>query len=191
MLCVTTLVCFPLFSLKRNHCQHGMMRKKMQYSKPSSSSIMVGIHFQNLNSPKLTKSKHSNHPIPKCQNLKSIWIILLSSKTHHPSPRDYKADVEAITASKLPTWKLEHFGAWQDLCAPPAMPAALPSAAEVLELEDQANAARFRELRAKISQDCASMTQFNAQSEEGKRRSHVVQVTHERSQIEVGKKLLG
>jgi len=71
------------------------------------------------------------------------------------------------------------------------MPAALPSAAEVLELEDQANAARFRELRAKISQDCASMTQFNAQSEEGKRRSHVVQVTHERSQIEVGKKLLG
>lgn len=112
-------------------------------------------------------------------------------KFKNPSPRDYKADVEAITASKLSTWKLEHFGAWADLCAPPAMPAALPSAAEVLELEDQANAARFRELRAKIAQDCASMTQFNAQSEEGKRRSHVVQVTHERSQIEVGKKLLG
>lgn len=99
--------------------------------------------------------------------------------------------MEAITASKLATWKLEHFGAWADLCAPPPVPTSLPSAAEVLELEDQANAARFRELRAKIAQDCASMTQFNAHSEEGKRRCHVVQVTHERSQIEVGKKLLG
>lgn len=104
--------------------------------------------------------------------------------------RDYKQDVEAIVAAKLPTWRLQHLGLWVDLVEPPTPAAVAASPAELMELEDQANAAKFRELRAKIAQDQAAMTSYHAQLEEGKRRSHVVNIMHERAQVEAGKQLL-
>ena len=105
--------------------------------------------------------------------------------------RDYKADVEAIIASKLPTWKLIHFGLWTDLCDPPSAPVAAPSsAAELVELEDQAHQAKYRELRAKIAQDMSCMTSYHAKNDENKRRGHVVTVMHERAQAQIGKQYL-
>ncbi|CAK9053215.1 unnamed protein product [Durusdinium trenchii] len=105
--------------------------------------------------------------------------------------RDYKADVEAIVTSKLATWKLQHFGLWHDLVAPVTSPVPETSAAEVMDLEEQAHQAKYRELRAKIAQDLSTMTAFNAKSDENDRRSHVVSVMHERAQVQIGKELLG
>ncbi|CAK9089138.1 Uncharacterized protein SCF082_LOCUS42073 [Durusdinium trenchii] len=65
----------------------------------------------------------------------------------------------------------------------------VPSAADLMLLEDQANAAKFREIRALVAQDIANMCQYNASVEEHNRRLHVVQVMHERGQVEVGKEL--
>lgn len=65
------------------------------------------------------------------------------------------------------------------------------SASELMELEDDAQRARFREVRTKLSQDTAAMCQWNSAKEENTRRSHVVKVMHEKSQMEVGKEYLG
>ena len=100
--------------------------------------------------------------------------------------------MEAIIASKLPTWKLEHFGLWADMCAVrgPTAVATPASAAELIELEDQASQARFRELRAKIAGDMSLVTAYNAKADETQRRQHVVTVMHERAQAQIGKQLL-
>ena len=98
--------------------------------------------------------------------------------------------MEAIVAAKLPTWRLQHLGLWVDLVDPPAAASVDTGPADLMELEDQANAAKYRELRAKIAQDQAAMTSYHVQLEEGKRRSHVVNIMHERGQAEVGKQLL-
>lgn len=104
--------------------------------------------------------------------------------------RDYKSDVEAIVASKLPSWKLSHFGLRTDMVEPP-QPAVEPtSAAELMDLEEQAHQARFREMRAKIAQDMSNMTAYNAQATENQRRNHVVHVMHERAQAQIGKEYL-
>lgn len=105
--------------------------------------------------------------------------------------RDYKADVEAIVTSKLATWKLQHFGLWHDLVEPPTAAAPETSIAEVMDLEEQAHQAKYRELRAKIAQDMSAMTAFNAKANETARRTHVVGVMHERAQVQIGKELLG
>ena len=94
-------------------------------------------------------------------------------------------------ASKLSTWKLSHLGLWTDLVEPPTAPVKVHSAAELMEIEDESQAAKFREVRAKLAQDVANMTQYNSTLEETKRRAHVVMVMHERSQVQVGKELLG
>lgn len=99
--------------------------------------------------------------------------------------------MEAIVTSKLATWKLQHFGLWHDLVAPVTSPVPETSAAEVMDLEEQAHQAKYRELRAKIAQDLSTMTAFNAKSDENDRRSHVVSVMHERAQVQIGKELLG
>lgn len=105
--------------------------------------------------------------------------------------RDYFPDVEAAVASKLSTWKLSHLGLWSDLVEPPATPVKIHNAQELMEMEDSANAAKFREIRAKLAQDCAAMTAFNANQAESKRRAHVVMVMHEKGQMQVGKEFLG
>lgn len=104
--------------------------------------------------------------------------------------RDYKSDVEAIVSSKLSTWKIQHFGLWTDLIEPAEAPVPTSSAAELMDLEEAAHQAKFRELRAKIAQDMASMTAYNAQADENKRRGHVVNVMHERAQAQIGKEFL-
>ena len=105
--------------------------------------------------------------------------------------RDYYSEVEAAVVAKLPTWKLQHLGIWVDIVEPAgAAGAPVVSASELMELEDEAQAARFREVRTKLSQDSASMCQFNSAKEEILRRSHVVKVMHEKSQVEVGKEFL-
>lgn len=68
--------------------------------------------------------------------------------------------------------------------------APVASTVEILEIEDQAQAARYREVNAKLSQDIASMVQYNAAKDDSKRRSHVVNVMHEKAQLNVGKQLL-
>ena len=61
------------------------------------------------------------------------------------------------------------------------------TAVELVEMEDQAQAARFREISAKVAQDVAAMTTFNAAQDESTRRSHVVNVMHQKAQMSVGK----
>ena len=79
---------------------------------------------------------------------------------------------------------------WVDLVDGPKAPAAIPTPAEMVEIEDQAQAAKFREVRAKISQDIMDMAAYNSKQDESKRRSHVVTVMHEKSQVMVGKQFL-
>ena len=101
------------------------------------------------------------------------------------------AEVEAAVTAKLPTWKLQHLGIWVDIIEP-AGPSNIKvvSASELMELEDEAQAAKFREVRTKLSQDVASMCSFNSAKEEATRRSHVVKVMHEKSQVIAGKEFL-
>eukprot|EP00435_Cladocopium_sp_Y103_P015413 s3816_g3.t1 len=101
--------------------------------------------------------------------------------------QDYMSEVEAAVTAKLSTWKLQHLGLWCDLVEPPATPVKVHTASELMELEEEAQAARFREVRAKLAQDTSSMCQFNSAKEEATRRSHVVKVMHEKSQLEAGK----
>ncbi|CAK9006091.1 unnamed protein product [Durusdinium trenchii] len=103
--------------------------------------------------------------------------------------RDYSAEIEAAVTAKLSSWKPQHLSLWVDLVEPPAGPTAVASAVEIVEMEDAAQAARFREVSAKLSQDIASMTAFNTASNETSRRSHVVNVMHQKAQMTVGKQL--
>ena len=92
--------------------------------------------------------------------------------------------------AKLSSWKPQHLSLWVDLVEPPAGPSGVASAVEIVEMEDQAQAARYREVSAKLSQDIASMTAFNTASSESSRRNHVVNVMHQKAQVQVGKQFL-
>lgn len=93
--------------------------------------------------------------------------------------------------AKLSTWKPEHLSLWVDLVeVPKTSPGVVPTPAEMIEIEDQAQAAKFREVRAKISQDILDMTNFNSKQDESKRRGHVVTVMHEKAQMAIGKQFL-
>ncbi len=105
--------------------------------------------------------------------------------------RDYVAEIEATIVAKLPTWKPQHLSLWTDLVEPPATPCKVATAADVAEMEDEAQGAKFREVCAKIRQDMATMTAYNAQVAENKKREHVVLVMHEKSQMQQGKEFLG
>ena len=100
------------------------------------------------------------------------------------------AEVEAAVTAKLSTWKVQHLGLWCDLVEPPSTPVKVHTASEIMELEEEAQGARFREVRAKLAQDTCAMCQFNSDKEEATRRSHVVKVMHEKSQLEIGKEFL-
>ncbi|CAK9010862.1 Uncharacterized protein SCF082_LOCUS10854 [Durusdinium trenchii] len=103
--------------------------------------------------------------------------------------KDYYQEIEATITSKLSTWKLQHLGLWTDMVEPPSVPIKVHSAAELMDIEDESQAAKFREIRAKLAQDCSAMTQHNTGVEECQRRSHVVKVMHEKSQMQIGKEL--
>ena len=99
-------------------------------------------------------------------------------------------DIEAVVVSKLSTWKLQHLGLWVDIIEPPATPVKPVTTVELMEMEDLANAAKFREIKAKIAQDTSDMAAFNVAQAETERRTHVVMVMHEKAQMQVGKSLL-
>ena len=101
--------------------------------------------------------------------------------------RDYITEIEAAVTAKLSTWKPEHLSLWVDLVQPPAGPAAVATEVELVEMEDQAQAACYREISAKLAQDVAAMTGFNAAQDESTRRSHVVNVMHQKAQMTMGK----
>ena len=101
-------------------------------------------------------------------------------------------DIEAVVVSKLSTWKLQHLGPglWVDIIEPPATPVKPVTTVELMEMEDLANAAKFRDIKAKIAQDTSDMAAFNIAQAETERRTHVVMVMHEKAQMQVGKSLL-
>ncbi|CAK9061163.1 Uncharacterized protein SCF082_LOCUS32081, partial [Durusdinium trenchii] len=103
--------------------------------------------------------------------------------------KDYYSDIEAVVTSRLASWKVQHLGLWTDVVEPHAAPMSIPTAADLMEIEDESQAAKFREIRAKVAQDVAAMTQYNASVQEHTRRLHVVKVMHEKSQVEAGKQL--
>lgn len=92
--------------------------------------------------------------------------------------------------ARLSTWKPQHLSIWCDLVEAPASPAKLSTPADLADIEEQAHAARFREIRAKLSQDVLTMSQLNAKEAELKRRKHVISVMHEKAQLDIGKELL-
>ena len=104
--------------------------------------------------------------------------------------RDYFSEIEAALASKLTTWQVNHLSIWQDYVDTKSAPQ-VPGAEEVIAMEDEAQAARFREVKAKIARDCANMTSYNARVDENRKREHVVRVMHEKSQVQCGKEFLG
>lgn len=98
------------------------------------------------------------------------------------------SEVEAAVTSKLSTWQIRHLSVWTDYVEVAPTPAHVPDAEEVVALEDQTQALRFREVKAKVAQDLAAMTQWNAKCQENTKRAHVVGVMHEKGQIQVGRK---
>lgn len=121
--------------------------------------------------------------------LKTVINVLLYVITFAPF-RDYMAEIEAAIVAKLSTWKLQHLGIWVDLVEPPSTPVKVATASELMELEDEAQSARFREVRTKLAADTAAMCEYNSAKEDTRRRSHVVKVMFEKSQVEAGKELL-
>ena len=105
--------------------------------------------------------------------------------------RDYFQEIEAAISTKLATWQVQHLSLWSDYIEVPAAPViSCDGADDLTVMEDQAQALRFREVKAKMAQDIASMTAYNAKAQENCKRSHVVSVMHEKGQIQVGKELL-
>ena len=104
--------------------------------------------------------------------------------------RDYFAEIEAAIPSKLPSWQIQHLSLWTDYIEPPATTVVIPDTEDIVAMEDQAQAAKFREIKAKISQDCASMSRFNAQVTAQNKRLHVVTVMHEKGQNSIGRESL-
>lgn len=111
---------------------------------------------------------------------------MFGSFHHHPS-RDYWHEIEAAIASKLTSWQVQHLSLWSDYVEHKAAPIVLPDSEDVMVLEDQCQAAKFREIKAKLAADISSMTSFNASVAANKKRAHVVAVMHERGQIQQGK----
>lgn len=101
--------------------------------------------------------------------------------------RDYFKEIEATISSKLDSWELKNLSLWADYIEPRIATITVPDNEEIAAMEDEAQAAKFREIKAKISQDEAAMTQFNARVSENDKRLHVVTVMHERGQLQVGK----
>ena len=97
-----------------------------------------------------------------------------------------------MLSTKLPTWQVQHLSLWTDYIEVASAPAVIScdGADDLTVMEDQAQALRFREVKAKMAQDIASMTAYNAKAQENSKRRHVVSVMHEKGQIQVGVTLM-
>lgn len=85
---------------------------------------------------------------------------------------------------------MSHLAVWADYVEPKVPTITISDSVDIGIAEDEAQAARFREVRAKLSSDMMAMAQWNARQEENRKRAHVISVLHEKSQVETGKKLL-
>ena len=83
---------------------------------------------------------------------------------------------------------MSHLAVWADYVEPKVPTITISDSVDIGIAEDEAQAARFREVRAKLSSDMMAMAQWNARQEENRKRAHVIM--HEKSQVETGKKLL-
>ena len=63
--------------------------------------------------------------------------------------------------------------------------------ATIQERADEVHAAKFREVRAKLAEDCNKMTAYNTQVKHKANRTHVVEVMHLKSQNAAGQKPFG
>jgi hypothetical protein len=110
-----------------------------------------------------------------------IW-----KRGHNCTLRDYFAEIEAAISSKLQTWQLTHLSLWNDYIEPRSTSTVVPDE-DIMAMEDEATAAKFREIKAKIATDTATMTRFNAQEAATAKRLHVVEVMHQKGQNQIGK----
>ncbi|CAJ1431217.1 unnamed protein product [Effrenium voratum] len=101
----------------------------------------------------------------------------------------YFTDIEAAIVAKLDSWRVSHLAVWADYVEPKVPTITISDSVDIGIAEDEAQAARFREVRAKLSSDMMAMAQWNARQEENRKRAHVISVLHEKSQVETGKKL--
>ena len=85
---------------------------------------------------------------------------------------------------------MQHLSVWSDYIEVPQAPAQVADA-EITAMEDEAQALRFREVKAKMANDVAAMTAFNAKVKENRNRVHVVGVMHEKAQIAIGRQFFG
>ena len=63
--------------------------------------------------------------------------------------------------------------------------------ATLQERADQLLAAKFRDIRAKLAEDCNKMTSYNTKVQQKANRTHVVEVMHLKSQHAIGQKPFG
>ncbi|CAK9013014.1 Uncharacterized protein SCF082_LOCUS11746 [Durusdinium trenchii] len=102
--------------------------------------------------------------------------------------RDYMSEIDASVSSKLSTWQVQHLSLWTDYVDTKAA-AVVANAEQVAAMEDEAQSAKYREVKAKLLKDQAAMTHFNACVNQNSKRKHVVKVMHERAQVQCGKQL--
>ena len=126
------------------------------------------------------------HEVQKLYQWVQVSIPLVPSYTvHSPMPRDYFQEVEATVAGKVTTWQIQHLSLWGDYIEPKTSTPAISGADEVIALEDEATAARFREVKAKLAKDISAMTAYNNSVSASKKTAHVVSVMHEKAQQQV------
>lgn len=94
---------------------------------------------------------------------------------------------------KSPQFRAESLAVWQDIIAPPAIPASLQadSSADVLAAQEQASASKFNEVKARLAADCQAMNAYNLEKNKVAGKQHVAKVLQEKTQIANGKKTLG
>ena len=128
-------------------------------------------------------------------SFKTCWILLASSCAScvfSRTCRDYFQDVEAVVASKNPSFQLKSLIVWTDLVEPPTLPSCLQGeeSTDLLAAQEQAAASKFSEIKVKLASDYKAMNTFNAEKTQVAGKQHVAKVLHQKAQNEAGAKLL-
>lgn len=106
--------------------------------------------------------------------------------------RDYFSDIEAVTATKSPQFRVQSLAVWADIIAPPMIPTSLQgeAGADVLAAQEQATASKFNEVKVRLAADAQVMNQYNLELNKTAGKQHVARVLHEKTQLATGKKHL-
>ena len=117
-----------------------------------------------------------------------MFVILILAL----APRDYFADIEAVTATKSPQFRVQSLAVWADIIAPPMIPTSLQgdAGADVLAAQEQATASKFSEVKLRLAADAHAMNQYNLELNKNAGKQHVAKVLHEKAQLATGKKSL-